>query len=192
MPEPREGRETYRARDEHRRAAGPRSARGWGGVRQTTASDSSGVCVTAVIVVRWKPSTRSRSLSGIFSLEQPHCLALARIEPAQATTGLRPASPSRPSSPPGAIFVESATDHSTSRRPVQPDYPWRTERARAGGAERSEERRLRGPYSRECSAVWLFEREYPAQRPPAARGLSSRDRESGAFCGRRFSHSDSS
>jgi len=35
--------------------------------------------VTAVIVVRWKPSARSRSLSGIFSLEQPHRSALARI-----------------------------------------------------------------------------------------------------------------
>jgi len=51
VPERREGREAYRARDEHRRAAGPRSARGWGGVRYTVATASSGVCVTAVVVV---------------------------------------------------------------------------------------------------------------------------------------------
>jgi len=30
-----------------------------------------------------------------------------------------------------------------------------------------------GLYSRECGAVWLFEREHPAQRPRACRGLST-------------------
>jgi len=92
------GRETYRARDEERRSERSEStstARGWGGVRHTLATVSFGVCVTAVIVVRWKPSTRSRSLTGIFSLGHPHRTALARIGPAQATTGFarEPVSP---------------------------------------------------------------------------------------------------
>jgi|GEM_PF-2889520 len=42
---------------------------------------------------------RSLEPSGIFSLEHPHRTALARIGPAQATTGLRPASSGRASSP---------------------------------------------------------------------------------------------
>jgi len=47
-------------------------------------------------------------------------LSTTRADRARAGDyGLRPASPPRPSSPPGAIFVPSATEHSTSRRPVQ-------------------------------------------------------------------------
>jgi hypothetical protein len=41
--------------------------------------------VTAVVLVRWKPSARSRSLSGIFSLSAPP----TRIEPAQRLRSLR-------------------------------------------------------------------------------------------------------
>jgi len=48
--------------------------------------------------------------------------------------------------------------------------------------------RLSGPYSREYCAVRVSEREYPAQRPPAARGLSTLTGECGAVCGRTFSH----
>jgi len=48
-------------------------------VRYTVAIESAGFCVTAVIVVGWKPSTGSRSLSDIFALGQPHRAALARI-----------------------------------------------------------------------------------------------------------------
>jgi len=33
--------------------------------------------------------------------------------------------------------------------------------------------RLSGPYPRECGAVLLSERGYPAQRPRACRGLST-------------------
>jgi len=36
-------------------------------MRNTAAIDSPGVYVTALTIVRWKPSTRSRSLSGISS-----------------------------------------------------------------------------------------------------------------------------
>jgi len=32
---------------------------------------------------------------------------------------------------------------------------------------------LSGPYLSECSAVRVFERRYPGQRPRACRGLSS-------------------
>jgi len=69
--------------------------------------------------------------------------------------------------------VGSATEHFTSRQPMRRDFSWRTERARAAGGERSEPSRLSGPYSSERGAVLLSEREYPAQRPPAARGLST-------------------
>jgi len=37
-----------------------------------------------------RSASLSRSLSRIFSLEHPHCAALARIEPAQATTAFGP------------------------------------------------------------------------------------------------------
>jgi len=51
--------------------------------------------------------------------------------------------------------------------------------------------RLSGPYSRECGAVRLFERGYPAQRPPAARGLSTHTDVYGAVGGRCFFHTNS-
>jgi len=38
---------------------------------------------------------------------------------------------------------------------------------------------LSGLYSRECGAVRLFEREYPAQRPRARRGLPSHGHDGG-------------
>jgi len=126
------------------------------------------------------------ALGGLAVAERDiRALSTARADRARAATLLASlgASPPRPSSPPGGCFVEPATDHSTSRQPVKPDLPWRTERARAGGAQFS---RLSGPYSRECGAVLLFEREYPAQRPPAARGLSSHDVECGAVSGSAF------
>jgi|GEM_PF-1788240 len=152
-----------RARDEERRSERSEStstARGWGGVRYTTAIESFGVCVTAVIVVRWKPSTRSRSLSDISSLS-----ALpARIGVAEATPLTTfAAGPSRPSSPPGEMFVWSATERSTSSRPVRRTFSWRTERARAGRGERSERSRLSDPYPRECGAVRMSERGYVAE-----------------------------
>jgi len=49
------------------------------------------------------------------------------------------------------------------------DFSWWTERARRARVQFS---RLRGFYPRECGAVLLFERGYPAQRPRAGRGLS--------------------
>jgi len=160
--------------------------------------------VTALVIVRWKPSARSRSLRDISALSAPP----ARIRVAQAT--LLPsvaASPPHGSSLPVRQVARGATHASPfqsargevceGQPPIIPRrddlcnvfHPWRTERARADGGERSERSRLRGPYSRECGAVLLTEREYPAQRPPAARGLSSHDRDCGAVCGRRFSHS---
>jgi hypothetical protein len=75
------------------------------------------------------------------------------------------------------FFVESAIERTTSRLPVKQSCPWRTERARGAGVQFS---RLSGPYSSECGAVRLSEREYPAQRPPAARGLSTHNGECGA------------
>jgi len=56
---------------------------------------------TALVIVRWKPSAGSRSLSGISSHEQPHRPALAQIVARSGDYGLRPASSPRPSSPPG-------------------------------------------------------------------------------------------
>jgi len=41
--------------------------------------------------------------------------------------------------------------------------------------------RLSGPYSSECGAVRVFEREYPGQRPRARRGLPSHEYDRG--CG---------
>jgi len=80
------------------------------------------------------------------------------------------------------ISAGTATEHSTLRQPVQLYSSWRTERARAGGAERSEGSRLSDPYPRgRCR-----ERGYVAERPPAARGLSTHDVECG--CGRDFVH----
>jgi len=92
--------------------------------------------------------------------------------------GLRPASPTHGSFLPvrqvarGAThaspfqsartkFVGSATEPSTSRRPVQRDISWRTERARAARVHYS---RLSDPYPSEHS-----ERGYVAERPRAAR-----------------------
>jgi len=79
--------------------------------------------------------------------------------------------------------VESAIEHAMLRRPVRPTFPWRPdERSESGlgracspgglkgrGPLATKWSRLRGHYSRECGAVGLFEREYPAQRPRAAR-----------------------
>jgi len=139
---------------------------------------------TAVIGVRWKPSAGSRPLSEISALSAPP----AQIVAHSATTGLRPrarlALPVRQE----IQSVATATEPSTSRLPIQRNRSWWTERARAGGAERSEERRLSGPYSRERGAVRVSEREYPAQRPPAVRGLSTLSCECGAVSGRCFFH----
>jgi len=61
-------------------------------VREVTIRDSTAAATalagpeTAVIVVRWKPSARSRSLSGISALSAPP----AQIGPAQATTAFGP------------------------------------------------------------------------------------------------------
>jgi len=49
--------------------------------------------VTAVIVVRWKPSAGSRSLRDISALEHPDHAALARIVARAGDSGLRPATP---------------------------------------------------------------------------------------------------
>jgi|GEM_PF-1415041 len=84
-------------------------------------------------------------------------------------------------------------------------FSWWTERARAAGGPKARGR-LRGLYSRECGAVRVSEREYPAQRPPAratdgsppcerggttrepaARGLSTLTDECG--CGHDYAHS---
>jgi len=149
------------------------------------------VTATALTVVRWKPSAGSRSLSGIFSLEQPHRAALARIGPAQATpaSGPRPhlALPVRQET----YSVESATDHSTSIQPVKPDVSWRTERARAAGGDYWERSRLSDLYPRECGAVLLFELGYVAERPRAARRLSTLTDECGAVRNISFFHDTS-
>jgi len=50
-----------------------------------TAATAVVLVVTELVLVRWKPSARSRSLSGISALGHPHRAALARIGPAQAT-----------------------------------------------------------------------------------------------------------
>jgi len=119
---------------------------------------------TAAMIMRWKPSARSRSLRGISALSaQP-----ARIEPAQRLGSLR--SPrARLALPVRQGFCLWNRLPSVPRRDGLCDIfcPWRTERARAGGGERSERSRLSGPYSSECGAVRLFEREYPAwfERP---------------------------
>jgi|GEM_PF-6385130 len=76
-------------------------------------------------------------------------------------------------------FVESATERSRSRRPVKLDFSWRTERARAGRARVV------------ASATSIrAQRGYVAERPRAARGLSSHTGQCGR-CHPSYSHTNS-
>jgi hypothetical protein len=73
----------------------------------------------------------------------------------------------RPSSPPGREVCGGGYRPFNVETACAAFISWWTERARGAGGERSEQSRLSGPYSRECGAMLLFEREYPGQRPPA-------------------------
>jgi len=83
------------------------------------------------------PLRRLRSLrspeDSLRSTSEPWLASLART-PRPRLTGrsspfgqwrVAPRTP-RPSSPPGEMFVSSATERSTPRWPVQPEFPWRT------------------------------------------------------------------
>ena len=117
---------------------------------------------TAVIVVRWKPSACSRSLSPKIedfrdaeratvsrTTRDIRALGTARADRARAGDSARFArrEPTSPFQSARDLFVGSATERSPSRRPVQRNSPWRTERARAAGG--------RSPWS---PARALFER----------------------------------
>jgi len=84
----------------------------------------------------------------------------------------------RPSSPPGACLLYRLPNVHRRDSLCDTYRPWWTERARAGRVHFS---RLSDPYSTERS-----EGEYVAQRPRAARGLSTLTDECG--CGRVSSH----
>jgi len=74
---------------------------------------------------------RSLEPRGIFSLEQPHSTALARIGPAQATllASLGATGP-RPFSPPGKIMPNRPSRRGTFGSRYHREFPWRTGRAR--------------------------------------------------------------
>jgi hypothetical protein len=137
---------------------------GWDrvGVRVTIRSGTA--AATAVVIERWKPSARSG----------PGARCAPRYAAVLASPGFpEPASPFQSAR---ETFVGS--DIEFPRRDGLCDLicPWRTERARAARVHFS---RLRDLYLSERS-----ERRYVAQRPRAARGLSSHHVECGAATNR--------
>jgi len=86
---------------------------------------------TARDVMQWKPSACSRSLPGISALSAPPARILARADDSAPDGRRDPASPFQSAR---SILAGSATGRSTLRRPVHPEFSWRTERARAAGA----------------------------------------------------------
>ena len=153
--------------------------------------------------MRWKPSARSRSLRDISALSAPP----ARIGVPQATAlttfaatpphgSFLPVRPVARGATHASPFQSARGDSLCGRLPnvqrrtslCNQIFPGvLTSVASQGSGELAlpelagEARgRLSGLYSRECCAVLLPEREYPSQRPPAARRLSTLTNECGA------------